>query len=347
MRILITGAFGFVGSWLTSHLACQGHQVFAMSRVPGERDLGCDYTPLVGDVTEPPERLAEGLPDDLDLCLHTASFNEYFAPGYAKTALEINGLGTRNIMEALRLKTKARNQARGMKENAYLPGFIYFSTFHVYGVSQGLVTEEDPPAPRSDYALTHLVGEEYCRYYARVHGMPTLVIRLSNGYGAPKAQPFGKWYLLLHDLCREAFNKGSVTLRSNPKTRRDFVWLGDVAKIVEKLGGILSQRLDLHGQSLNIASGRGMPIGEMAAKVAAVYEQFAGKKAVLHLNNPNQAAASEAGAAPRSTNGLSSDLIIDNLRLKTLLGPDFNFSRNLEEEIWDTFEFLKKYGAEA
>ena len=356
MRILITGAFGFVGSWLTSHLACQGHEVFAMSRTPREIDFGCDYTLLVGDVTESPERLAEGLPDNLDLCLHTASFNEYFAPGYAKTALEINGLGTRNVLEALRLKTNARNETLGLMENAYLPGFIYFSTFHVYGMSQGLVSEEDPPAPRNDYALTHLIGEEYCRCYARTHGMPTLVMRLSNGYGAPKVQPFGKWYLILHDLCREAVNKGTVTLRSDPETKRDFVWLGDVAMVMEKLGGILPQRLDLYGQALNLASGRGISIGEMTSKVAAVYEQFSGKKAVVNLPDSGSAPTAGTGAGPGSSAGtphgrmtgqLSSDLIIDNLRLKTLLGPDFEFTQNFEKEIWDTFEFIKEHGAEA
>lgn len=355
MRILITGAFGFVGSWLTSHLACQGHEVFAMSRTPREVDFGCDYTLLVGDVSEPPERLAEGLPDNLDLCLHAASFNEHFAPGYAETALHINGLGTRNMLEAIRLKTKARNETLGLMENAYLPGFIYFSTFHVYGMSEGLVSEEDPPAPRTDYALTHLVGEEYCRYYARTHGMPTLVMRLSNGYGAPKVHPFGKWYLLLHDLCREAVNKGSVTLRSDPGVKRDFVWLGDVARVIEKLGGILSQRLDLYGQALNLASGRGLAIGDIASKVAAVYEQFSGEKATLHLPDLGGAPIAGAGTASgssarllpgRTTGQLSSDLIIDNLRLKTLLGADFEFTQNLDKEIWDTFEFIKEYGGE-
>ena len=343
MRILITGAFGFVGSWLTKHLATQGHEVFAMSRNSQHNSkhssqngkttsLECNYQHLVGDISNEPELIASYLPDNLDSCIHAASFNEHFLPNYPRLSLEINGLGTRNMLEALRLK-----KAASPSETA-LSSFVYLSTFHVYGVSQGLVREGDPAKPRNDYALSHLVGEEYCRYYTRVYGLPTIIPRLSNGYGAPKISPFGKWYLIMHDLCKEVLQTGTITLRSDPNTKRDFVWLGDVAHILETFATKLPLHSDLYGQVVNVASGKATTLDELVEKIAKVYTEFTGKTAEIK----RLALASSQG----NKSQFSDELVIDNLRLKGLLEANFEFTQNFEKEIWDSFEFLKTYGAE-
>ncbi|SHN71246.1 NAD-dependent epimerase/dehydratase family protein [Desulfovibrio litoralis] len=329
MKVLITGAFGFIGSWLCRYFSEQGHEVIALTskQRQGENALSKFYKELVTvDITKSPEEIADKLSDNIDCCVHAASFNEHFMPNYPKLALEINGLGTRNILEALRLK--------GLKNSGHrLGSFIYLSTFHVYGVSSGLVRESDSLNPKNDYALSHLVGEEYCRMFTRRYDMPNIILRLSNGYGAPQNISFNKWYLLLHDLCKEVFNNATLTLKSDPNTKRDFVWLGDICKVIERLSLILPKRYDLFGQSVNLASGKAISIKEVAKEIIEAYACFSGKQALL-----NELRSSEGSGSL-----LENKLVIDNLLLRSILDNDFEFKQCIKAEAFETFKFLERY----
>ena len=280
-RYLVTGGLGYLGAWITSELAAAGHEVFALSRgadkpelkpnpAPGtvkkaddKRTTALPYALVRADLAEQnPAEIAALLPESLDGVVHAASFNEASAPDYGRKALAANALGTRNLLEALLIQ--------GEKGGRPLPLFLYFSTFHIYGESCGHITEDTPPRPRNDYGLTHLFGEEYCRMFARVNGLPHIVVRPSNGYGAPKTAASTKWYLLLNDLCKSAFTEGRIVLRSDPAIPRDFVWLGDVAAAVNAL----LDRPDLAGRAFNISSGSALALGEVARRAAAGAARF-------------------------------------------------------------------------
>lgn len=324
MRYLVTGGLGFVGSWVTRHLALAGHDVFVLSRGAHAPDLGVPYTLVQADITSGKESLCNALPPDLDGCVHAASFNEGNAPDYGRLALAANGLGTRNLLEALAYNADAAGKAP-------CP-FVYLSTFHVYGRDKGEVTEETPPAPRNEYALTHLVGEEYCRFFHRTRKIPAVTVRLSNGYGAPLIAPFGKWYLLLPDLCRMAYREGAMHLRSPGGLRRDFVWLGDVAGVLEFLLGALPARPELGGQTVNVASGHSPTIAEIASLVAAVYARRYGKTAAVSFADRND--------------GVYDSLAVNTAKLAGLM-PGFAAHDRMAEEIEAIFAFLENHKDEA
>ena len=324
MRYLVTGGLGFVGSWVTRHLALAGHEVFVLSRGSQTPDLGVPYTLVQADITADKEPLRLLLPPGLDGCVHAASFNEGNAPDYGRRALAANGLGTRNILEALADAAEAAGKAP-------CP-FVYLSTFHVYGQDTGEVTEETPPAPRNEYALTHLIGEEYCRFFHRTRGVPAMTVRLSNGYGAPLTVPFGKWYLLLPDLCRMAYRDQRIHLRSPGGVRRDFLWLGDVATVLEFLLGALPSKPELAGQTVNVASGHAPTIAEVAALVAAVYGKRYGKNVSVTLADPNGGAGGRLGMNTAKLAGLV---------------PGFTAHDRMAEEIDRVFAFLEAHKDDA
>ena len=330
-RYLVTGGLGYAGAWITSRLAGRGHDVFVLSRgtdkpelkpnptpEPGkvpEAATGLPYTLVQADLAEQnPAEIAAALPDDLDGVVHAASFNEAFVQDYGRKALAANALGTRNLLEALVL--------RGEDLSRPLPLLVYFSTFHVYGESYGRITEDSPPRPRGDYALTHLFGEEYCRMFSRTKGLPQIVIRPSNGYGAPKTAASTKWYLLLNDLCRTAFTEGRIVLRSDPAIPRDFVWLGDVAAVVEGLLG----RPDLSGRIFNVSSGTALGLGEVAQRAASGAARFFGKDIPLILERKMEPANADHA------------LFIDNSAVRSAL--NIAFHDRMDEEIASLFALL-------
>ena len=332
-RYLVTGGLGYVGAWITSELAAAGHEVFALSRgtdkpelkpnpVPdgakktdGGRTAALPYALVRADLAEQsPAEIAALLPERLDGVAHAASFNEAFAPDYGRKALAANALGTRNLLEALAIQGKERGLP--------LPLFLYFSTFHVYGESCGHITEDTPPRPRNDYGLTHLFGEEYCRMFARANGLSHIVVRPSNGYGAPKTAASTKWYLLLNDLCKSAFTEGRIVLRSDPAVPRDFVWLGDVAAAVKAL----LERPDLAGRVFNISSGSALALGEVARRTAAGAARFFNRDIPLILERkPDPATSGRA-------------LHVDNSAVSAALNMIFH--DRMDEEIFALLSLL-------
>ncbi len=310
MKVLITGGLGYLGAWATRELALAGHEVFVLSRRATRPDLNGPYALVQADLAMGANNLAALLPDGLEACIHAASFNEGFAPDYARRALEINGLGTRCLIDALLAKAGG--------DGAMAPLLVYLSTFHVYGKAGGIVDEDAPLEPRNDYALTHLVGEEYCRLAWRTKGLRQIIARPSNGYGAPVFMPCDKWYLLLNDLCRSAVKTGAITLNASPEDQRDFIWLGDVAK---SLAG-LAQRPDLSGEIFNLSFGASLSLGQVVDRVAEVYRREYGGELAVILKKTNA-----PGTGPLS---------VRNDKIRQALGLEFD--DRLDKEIKALFK---------
>ncbi len=275
MRHLITGGYGYVGAYAASRAAA-GNEIFILSRGP-KRDAPFAHEHIQADLTtvSAPE-LARLLPEDLDGCLHLAALNDSADPEYPRQALAANAFGTRTLLEALHLR-------------GGLPHFVYLSTFHVYGRAGGNIDESTPPAPRNDYALTHLFAEEYGRMFARVHSLPFSTARLTNGYGAPLLSDPGPWRLICNDLCRQAVQEGKITLKAHPKGQRDFVRLADAdAALITLL-----ERRDLAGGLYNIASGRTVTLGEVAETAQRAAQSLLGREIPLILEGRDEAPAGE------------------------------------------------------
>ncbi|MDL2279346.1 SDR family oxidoreductase [Desulfovibrio sp. OttesenSCG-928-G11] len=317
-RILVTGGLGYAGGRVAAHLARQGHELYILSR--GASSAAAGVSASAGHKAGPggglaglfikadlglidAGELAGLLPAGLEAVVHAASLNEAFLPDYPRRSLLVNSLGTRTLLEAL-----AQKSAR---DKTAAPLVIYFSTFHVYGRDRGRISEDCQPAPKGDYALTHFFAEEYCRAAMRCGGPPCVILRLSNGYGLAASLKAQKWHLLINDLCRNAVTSGELLLRSDPLARRDFVWLGDAARVVEAL----LDRRDLAGRLFNVASGQSLSLRETAARIAGAASLALERQiAVRELAPPGEDIALE----------------VDNSALRAAL--DYSFEDRLEEE---------------
>jgi len=240
--------------------------------------------------------------------VHAASANDFFVPGYPQLALNANALGTLNILQAL--------------DTASLQRFLYFSTFHVYGVAEGDVDETTPPAPRNDYALTHLFAEQYVQMWGRTQRLPYTIIRLSNSYGCPVDPESTKWYLVLNDLAKAAHTQREIVLKSNGLGRRDFIWMGDVAQAVAQL----LPHPGASGTVLNLCGGTSYRMLDVAQAVQAAYAQRYGITLPISTN-------------PDDKTPESRPLNVSSTALQMLL-PDFQPRNAFEDEALAIFQLL-------
>jgi len=271
MKILITGGLGNLGSWLSEYLAQQGHAVSTFG--PSDREVlrNINITRYFGDIRKEDEVNVLFDRDRWDIVIHLASINEGGKPGYAKAALEINSWGTRNLLQSCLRQDKP-------------PHVIYFSTFHVYGVSAGKVSEEGTPAvPRNDYGITHLFAEYYVRQFGLCKGVPYTIFRLTNSYGCPKETGSSKWYLVLNDLAKSAYEKKIIRLSSNGLPQRDLIWMGDVCRVVDAV-----IRKGPSDTIYNLGSGSSRRMIDVARVVQNAYTDFFSAPISLEVNQDDK-----------------------------------------------------------
>lgn len=304
-KVLITGGLGYLGSWISTYLCNSGYDVYILSRQEKYKLKDINYTLIECDITNL-EDLDKKLNFDIDYCIHTASYNEYFLPNYSKKALEVNTLGTRNLLEVLSKK--------------YLKNFIYFSTFHVYGASSGIVKEETSLMPKNDYASTHLFAEYYVRQFNFITNLKYTILRLTNCYGAPMHKDSDKWYLVLNDFTKSAYDNSKIVIKSNGKASRDFIYIGDVANIIDKL-----LNMDATNEVYNLSSNISYEIIDIANIVKSVYERRYDKTIKIEINSNDK--------------NIYKDIVVKNDKLKTII--DFTVNNMLSNEVDGIFRLLE------
>jgi len=270
MEVLITGGLGNLGSWITREFLRAGHEVTVTTSSSRSADelQGARVLPM--DLASSASVAASLEGRAFDVVIHAGSVNDGFVDGYFWRSYRVNTEGTSSLLHALDRKR--------------LRHFVYLSTFHVYGMGHGVVTEETPVSPRNDYATSHLAAEYIVRQHAVQSGLPATVFRLTNGYGCPVIASAAKWYLLLNDLARMAVQERRLVLKSGAELRRDFVWMGDVAKAV--LDWVIGGERAM-GQTLNVAYGKSLSLREAAEEVRRAFLDYSGVEVPLECASPS------------------------------------------------------------
>ncbi len=149
MKVLVTGASGFLGSHIAEILAKAGHEVRALLRTTSSRAfLNFPHEEAIGDVTQP-DTLGPAVAG-IDVVIHAAGLVK--ARSEAEFAA-VNAQGTANLISAI------ESHAPGLRR------FIYVSSLAAHGPSEDGQPRaaEDPPRPLTAYGRTKLAGEEIIR----------------------------------------------------------------------------------------------------------------------------------------------------------------------------------------
>ncbi|MDX6738883.1 NAD-dependent epimerase/dehydratase family protein [Actinocorallia sp. A-T 12471] len=215
MRILVTGAAGFIGSHLVDRLLGDGHEVVAVDNlVSGNRANLADSVELHDlDVADPAFKALAVKVEPEVICHLAAQVSVRVSVADPLRDAHTNVLGTVNVLEAAR--------AAGARKT------VYTSSCAVYGVPDALPVGGDAPLrPRSPYAASKTTGETYLGAYRDLHGLDFTTIVPGNVYG-PRQTPEGEAGVV--SIFTAALLKGEPTIVfGDGGNTRDYVYVLDV-----------------------------------------------------------------------------------------------------------------------
>lgn len=252
-NILVTGGMGFVGGRVAQTLATNADVTLALgSRTAQENPCWLPKSNVIAMDWNSLQSLTLAC-EGTDTLVHLAGMNASDCLSDPVAALEVNTVNTARLMEAAKVA--------GVKR------VIYLSTAHVYGPSLiGKIDESTLPKSHHPYATSHLAAEHLVLAAANSN-IDSIVLRLSNGFGVPAHPAVNAWMLLMNDLCHQAVNLRSITLRSSGLQWRDFITLQDVSNVVTHM--IDLPKSNIGNGIFNVGSGKSSRVVEMAELIQA------------------------------------------------------------------------------
>ena len=266
MRVLVTGAAGFIGSHLCDRLLYEGHQIVALDTIATGRLENIahlwgrdDFCFIKHDVSN-----FIFVPGRVDAVLHfasPASPNPHSPFGYLQRpiqTLKVGALGTHNALGVARA-----NRAR----------FLLASTSEVYGDPQEHPQREDyygyvnPVGPRSVYDEAKRFAEAMTMAYHHYHGLDTRIARIFNTYGPRMRPDDGR---VVPNFVRQALAGEPVTIHGDGRQTRSFCYIDDLVDGLYRL--LLS---DFH-EPINLGNPTEITISELASTVLRLTHSMEG-----------------------------------------------------------------------
>jgi len=207
MEILITGVNGFIGHHLANGLIARGYSITGLGQEKEclVKGISSYFTGSVLD-----KGLIQKVMESVEVVIHLAALTGHKdIVDNRFTALEINFLGTKNVLDAFS-KSKAAKK------------FIYSSTGKVYGRAELPFSEQQTPNPLNILGKSKLITEKLIDFY-NDNKKEFIILRIFNAYGPKQSQNF-----LIPTILGQ-LDSNKIVL-GDVKAKRDYVYIEDVIK---------------------------------------------------------------------------------------------------------------------
>lgn len=272
--VLVTGHEGFLGSWLSKTLIASGAKVIGLDKVKDRprsiltKNLRKHIFGIKGNVSN--FALVEKI-----INRHRPSIIFHLAAEaivgqanrYPLRAFKSNIEGTWNILEA----------ARGKE---FIKAIVAASSDKAYGSLNELPYKEDSPLKGSHpYDASKSCADLLCYTYYNTYKVPVCVTRCGNIYG-PGDFHFSR---IVPDTIRSAINNKILTIRSDGKFTRDYIYVKDIVSAYITLAEAMNRR-GIAGEAFNFSNEK--PISVL--KLVKTIYTLAGKRPFYTISNSAQ-----------------------------------------------------------
>jgi UDP-glucuronate 4-epimerase len=267
MRVLVTGAAGFIGSHTVDALIARGDDVVAVDNFndyydPERKRANIAhvvdhrrFSLIEADVRDV-DAMAKIFGQGIDAVTHLAAMaNVRYSIGRAPLYYDVNVRGTLNLLE-LAVQHQANN-------------FVFASTSSVYGRTRQLPFVETDPCnwPLAPYPATKKACEILGYTYHNLHGLNFIAVRFFSVYG-PRGRPDMMPYIVTDRIVRSE----TITLYNAGRMQRDWTYINDIVA-----GVVAALHRPLGYEIINL--GRGEPV--WMDEFVHLVEGLVGKEAVL------------------------------------------------------------------
>lgn len=309
MRLLITGAAGFVGSWLARTALENGHHVYCGVRNRSDRGriraLGARWP-------EHLQRVDLDLRDNdcvrrafessrPDAVIHAAAYGVDYGQQDVATAVETNILGTVHIWNAANATGVGR--------------LVHIGTSYEYGSHADPIDEQTTRRPVGIYGKTKAMASDLLQQCGRAGAPKPLIFWLFGVFGPGEGQ-----HKLVPQVVRAA-KSGEYLALSDGMELRDYMFIGDAARSIVTACTLPREAFPA-GQGFNLCSGEAVTVRDVATRAA----NCLGAPTVLRfgMRPPRPDAPSSIVGDPTSWQAFCSSHGLDTLtrltRMESVLG---------------------------
>lgn len=252
MKHLVTGGCGFIGSHLVDRLVNEGHHVIVIDNLSATSNDKFYFNQQAEYYEYDIRDYEKILPlfEGIDCVFHLAAESR-IQPiiDNPRLAVEVNTLGTCNILEAAR--------HHGVRR------VMYSSTSAAYGLkNKPPLSEQTQPDCLNPYSYTKVAGEELCKMYSKMWNLETVIFRYFNVYG--ERQPIKGQYAPVVGLFLEQIKRGEpMTIVGDGEQRRDFTHVNDIVN-ANILASVAESSPNIIGEIFNVGTGKNNSVNELA-----------------------------------------------------------------------------------
>jgi dTDP-glucose 4,6-dehydratase len=297
-RVLITGAGGFIGSYLAEQLAREGAQVRAFVHYNARNDWGLlqalppDVAAAVevvpGDLKDPDA--VRSAAENIEVIFHLGALIAIpYSYRHPVDVVQANVLGTLHVLNAARAAGVAR--------------LVHTSTSEVYGTARYAPIDEDHPLQgQSPYAASKIGADKLVESYVRSFDLPAVTVRPFNTYGPGQSARAVIPAIITQALSGDVVRLGALT------PTRDLTYVADTVDGFLRAGSVAG----VAGETINLGSGTEIAIGTLAERIIDLIgkpvrlETDAGRlrparSEVMRLISDNRKAAALLGWRPTTS----------------------------------------------